>query len=490
MKKLLTFLLMFCTVLTIVGQNGINYKAVVKDSNGDVLANQNISIQFTIYEGAALTNNVYQEDHTSVATNANGLIILNIGEGNSNNNLEDVDWKKDEHFLNVQIDTGSGLIDMGTTAFKAVPYAHHAFNVNGLGALDEGNGIGWRLLGINPDNYGNIGQNSIDLSINNTFNNNNGAVGQDAFTSGRFTTANGGSTTAMGRGTQAESFNSTAIGSYNIGGGNPNNWVPTDPLFEIGNHATGILGRSNALTVFKNGQHLIQTYSSNIEYGLKIISFGDGAVIEASDTGLVVEGNQAGITASAIATNSEDIDINPDIILGGKFGRIYSDPGDNDSGIRIKSNSDIIFDLDDDAAGPGFNYFRINSPFNPDFSIFSVHTSGQVQINNSVVHSSDKRLKEDIEELVYGLNEVLQLNPKQYFWKGKDHKRKSLGLIAQDIQTIISEIVVEGNDEQKMLSVNYIELIPVLINAIKEQQGTIDNLNNRLLALEALATNN
>ena len=103
-------------------QQSINYKAIIKDGGGNILANQSVDVQFIIYEGAALTNNVYQESHTT-NTDANGIVIVNIGEGTTTDVFTDVTWRNDEHFLNVHVDTGAGLVDMGTTQFKSVPYA-------------------------------------------------------------------------------------------------------------------------------------------------------------------------------------------------------------------------------------------------------------------------------------------------------------------------------------------------------------------------------
>ncbi|MCK5839198.1 MAG: tail fiber domain-containing protein, partial [Bacteroidales bacterium] len=69
----------------------------------------------------------------------------------------------------------------------------------------------------------------------------------------------GNGSTAIGYYTVAESYVSVAMGSYNVGGGNPTSWVATDPLFEIGN---GIFtSNSNALTVLKNGNVGIGTTS-------------------------------------------------------------------------------------------------------------------------------------------------------------------------------------------------------------------------------------
>ena len=126
-KQLTTAFLMLIA-FSVAAQQGINYKAIVKDGSGNIIANDLIAVQFIIYKGAALTANVYQETHTPT-TDANGIIIVNIGEGISGNVFADIDWGSDEHFLNVQIDTGGGLTDMGTTQFMAVPYALYAESV-------------------------------------------------------------------------------------------------------------------------------------------------------------------------------------------------------------------------------------------------------------------------------------------------------------------------------------------------------------------------
>jgi hypothetical protein len=326
----LTFLLVFLSGI-LLAQNGINYKAVIKDTNGNVVASSPISIQFIIYEGQALTNNVYQESHT-INTDASGFVVINIGEGTTGDDFNTLNWNNDAHFINVKINTGSGLVDMGTTEFKAVPYAKVAENVSGLEAIDEGNGIGWRLVGRNPDNFGNIGEHAIDLSeaevtssslgatgsntsvfgINTSASglastasgiasvasgniaramgsgaiasgDNSTAMGSSTVASGGASTAMGSSTvsqgafsTAMGSNTIAESHVSTAIGRYNIGGGTSNSWVDTDPLFEIGNGVSNS-NRSNALTILKDGS-IIQHNSDNISdesIGTSAVAFGN-----------------------------------------------------------------------------------------------------------------------------------------------------------------------------------------------------------------------
>lgn len=92
---------------------------------------------------------------------------------------------------------------------------------------------------------------------------------------------------------------------------------------------------------------------------------------------------------------------------------------------------------------------------------------------NAVIQTSDLRLKKNVKSLPYGLQEVLQLRPVTFEWKNSKDESTKLGLIAQEIQTIIPEVVNVGSDEQKMLGVKYADLIPVLIKAIQEQNKLI-----------------
>jgi hypothetical protein len=122
---------------------------------------------------------------------------------------------------------------------------------------------------------------------------------------------------------------------------------------------------------------------------------------------------------------------------------------------------------------------------------------GDLSVGGTIVHSSDRRLKKDIEPLDYGLSEILKLAPKQYYWKNRTNQHaKSIGLIAQEVQPIINNIVHTSNDEDQTLSVSYTELIPVLIKALQEQQEIIEqqeqenkNQNERLAHLEAMLLN-
>ena len=121
-----------CLLLFTAGMyaQSINYKAVIKDGAGALVASQSITVQFQILQGAGMTN-VYQETHTPT-TDVNGIIVINIGEGTTGviGDFSAIDWGIDSHFLNTQIEivSGTGLVNISTTGFKTVPYTLHASN--------------------------------------------------------------------------------------------------------------------------------------------------------------------------------------------------------------------------------------------------------------------------------------------------------------------------------------------------------------------------
>jgi hypothetical protein len=96
---------------------------------------------------------------------------------------------------------------------------------------------------------------------------------------------------------------------------------------------------------------------------------------------------------------------------------------------------------------------------------------------NGTIQTSDARLKKNIHPLNYGLKEIMQLNPVGYNWIDIKNKGNKIGLIAQEVKKIIPEVVA-GNEAKETLGMNYAEMVPVLINAIKE-------LNNEINQLEA-----
>ncbi|MDC0231324.1 hypothetical protein OAK19_05100 [Aureispira] len=82
----------------------------------------------------------------------------------------------------------------------------------GLESITEGSSTGWRFIGTDPNNYGNIGNFAQDLSYSNTASTTYGATGDYAFASGYQSIASGLASVAMGYETVANTSHATAMG--------------------------------------------------------------------------------------------------------------------------------------------------------------------------------------------------------------------------------------------------------------------------------------
>ena len=141
-----------------------------------------------------------------------------------------------------------------------------------------------------------------------------------------------------------------------------------------------------------------------------------------------------------------------------------------------------------------------------DINAISTNINGELNVSGNLyaggtLLSSDRRFKKDIITVNNALDKVLQLRGVYYYWRQKDFPnknfddKKELGLIAQEVESIIPEIVGESVDGYK--AVEYQKLVALLIEAIKEQQAIIDGqktemaemrveLDGRLKALEEM----
>lgn len=98
---------------------------------------------------------------------------------------------------------------------------------------------------------------------------------------------------------------------------------------------------------------------------------------------------------------------------------------------------------------------------------------------------SDRRLKDHIEPLRYGLQTILALRPVSYQWKNKPDGRVNLGLIAQEVEPVVPEVVTKGKDPEHLLALQYNGLIPILIKAVQEQQVLIAEQRSENVELKA-----
>ena len=127
-------------------------------------------------------------------------------------------------------------------------------------------------------------------------------------------------------------------------------------------------------------------------------------------------------------------------------------------------------------------------------------TAGTIRATNDITaFYSDRRLKEGFTLIPYAVEKIMSLNG-VFFWEneiarnfGYSNPNRQVGVIAQEIQTVLPEAVtlapfdteyVDGKETSKSgehyLTVKYEKIIPLLIEAIKEQQREIDDLKRKI----------
>lgn len=124
----------------------------------------------------------------------------------------------------------------------------------------------------------------------------------------------------------------------------------------------------------------------------------------------------------------------------------------------------------------------------------TVNASNKVRIGNASVtvvegqvsysNSSDRRLKNTIKEIDFGLDFIKKLKPVSYLMNSSD-SRKNWGFIAQDIETLLgtdNAILTVGDDSLRTLSLRYTDFIAPMVKAMQEQQTEIEELKAKLKA--------
>ncbi|MEJ5317439.1 MAG: hypothetical protein WHS63_10560 [Tenuifilum sp.] len=133
MNKLKVLLLFMVVAITTAAQQpaGFSYQAVLRNSSGQVLANQNVTLRLSITSSDGSTT-YYAERH-AVNTGPYGLVGLTVGEGTPlSGSLGEVPWGSNETRLKVELSTdgGSTFSSLGSQRIQPVPMAVYADSAN------------------------------------------------------------------------------------------------------------------------------------------------------------------------------------------------------------------------------------------------------------------------------------------------------------------------------------------------------------------------
>jgi len=247
--------------------------------------------------------------------------------------------------------------------------------------------------------------------------------GTDASAIGNGSTASGDYSTAMGKDADATANYSVAMGYGSTASG------PISTAMGLSSTASGYASTSMGQGTTASGNYSTAMGWTSTASGL--YSMAAGRKVIASDYASTVIGqyNSSGssVTNSASAFNTA----NTAFVIG--------------NGVDNSNKSDA---------------FKVM--FNGDATV-----SNDLTVSGDVTISSDARLKSNIVSLGSTLSKLLQIDGKSYEMKGK----QKIGVLAQEIQDVFPELVSE--DDNEMLAVNYQGLVPVLINALKEQESKI-----------------
>lgn len=263
------------------------------------------------------------------------------------------------------------------------------------------------------------------------------------------------SNTSLAVGIGTESFSSTnrekllvdagTSGSVNaiVGRGNNNNYLQLN----IQNQSNGAAASSDVVATADNGSETVNYIDMGINsstyYATGILGGANNAYLYTTGNDFVI-GNSTNNKSLIFYTTSS---------------------GNNTERMRITSAGMI----------PGQdNTYSLGNTTNRWSAVWSA---------NGTIQTSDIRLKKNILPLNYGLKEVLALQPVSYDWKDNPNQHK-IGLIAQEVKKIIPQVVT-GDEAKENLGMNYAELVPVLINSIKELQQQINDMKKTINELKS-----
>jgi hypothetical protein len=340
----------------------------------------------------------------------------------------------------------------------------------------------------------------------------------------------------MGRNTEAKAFFSFSIGANNDNSDNPSifSTQPTDRIFQIGN-GPAFANRSNALTVLRNGNLGlgITTPNAPLQFANTVLNrkivlwengdnnheyygFGINGAVLRYQVSATLE-NHIFYAGTSPTTSNELLRIQGtgDVGIGTSAAALAYGHGGTNRILELKNTapaggnvqSHLILSTTATSgsmggitwAGTGLSgeqrtgfignvYETANQTrltfYNRDNAgvlneRFYIQGTGNAWLAGTLTQASDARLKKNIQPLSSTLKNFNQLNGYTYNWinEQKDNEQQ-IGLLAQEVQKIYPQLVKQ-NDKGE-LSVNYTGLVPVLIEAIKDQQKQIDELKKAI----------
>jgi len=234
---------------------------------------------------------------------------------------------------------------------------------------------------------------------------------------------------------------------------------------------TGNLNISASQVSLLGGADGAETMATFVDNGAVSLYHDNSVKIATTSTGVTITGSIANASGDMTLDVAGDIILDADgadIIFkdaGTEIGR-FSNTASNFVMKSAVSDKDLIFKGND--GGSEITALTID-----------MSAAGAATFNNDVTAFSDKRLKTDIEPITNALPKVMQMQGVYYKRNDVEDAREQVGVIAQDMEAIVPEVVLTADDDMQTKSVDYGKLCAVLIESIKELKAEIDELKKK-----------
>jgi hypothetical protein len=198
------------------------------------------------------------------------------------------------------------------------------------------------------------------------------------------------------------------------------------------------------------------------------------AGVVTANAGLVVDNFTLNETTLALSSGDMILDSAEDIILDADGGDITFKDGGLSIATISNSSQDVIFKT----LGQDKDFIIKGNDGGAEITALTLDMSaaGAATFNNDVTAFSDKRLKTDIKPITNALTKVMQMQGVYYKRNDVENARYQVGVLAQDMEAILPEVVLTADDEMQTKSVDYGKLCAILIESIKELKTELNEL--------------
>ncbi len=440
MKKL--YYAVILTIMTVIvcaqPPAKFSYQAVIRDAGYQLVTNQEVGLRVSILQNSIDGTLVYQEIYNpNPETNNNGMLTIEIGAGVIlTGTFSEIDWSDGPYYLKTEADPsgGTSYSITGVSQLLSVPYALYAeeSGTPGTTLWEDGNDVVTTFADVG------IGTQQPNALLH-TFG--EGVGGGNVLFEGEVISTDPGDPPAWGSGTRMF-------------------WYPNKAAFRVG-HVTDTHWDKDSI-----GNYSFATGHNTKAKGSFSTAMGQNSNALASTSTAM----GAGTTASGSNSTAMGIFTSASGYASTAMGNSANAVGNWSFAINL-----------DNAPGPDVpaKNFRITG-------------ASSIGGNLAWTNYSDVRLKKEIQPINSdnNLQKIMQLNGVRFRWKKHDEKI-NLGFIAQDVSVIIPESV-RYDEYNDIYSMENTAIIPVLVEAMKEQQQQIeeqsrliDELMERLEKLES-----